>query len=489
MKTHILFTISIWVIASCIFGQSETEYRKVIINDNVNSKLTLPPPVNDNCASATNLAVNTKLCNQTTDQGSTQTGECVTNYAGANERTVWYRFTATSATMILNFIVTNSPNCFAHIRVYGPFAAGAGCIPACASAVYSGIQNGDPGNYTQITNLQTTGNNEYLIQVQGNGCGGPNDNHTNFCIGIYTPAANSAPSGASLISTCGSSFSGTSGGGYWNSGTGSGSNNLDGNNSTTCSGCASGADIPFIVNNLSWFQFCSQTAGTWQITVNGVSGCTLPAPNQGIQASVLTGTTTSFTNVGNSQNPISPGATWTSPTFAVSAGSCAWLAIDGFAGDACDYNVTLTNVSGGCLLPIEIASFYGRTLEGKNTIEWETITERNNDYFTLEKSTDGINWQLLHTVSGSNTRNRKKYSVIDNMVAPVINYYRLKQTDYDGIYTYFKSIVLDNSKMFTNRVLYVTDVLGNTYGTDIPTSPGIYFKRFYDGSVEKVVVR
>lgn len=409
------------------------------------SRVSYAQPGNDNCANATSLTVGASLlCNQSTSLSTLQGGECFTNYAGATEHTVWYRFTATNDSLVLNLLKTNVTNCGSpHIRIWGPFAAGAGCLPACGTEILNQLKNGDPGSHMLLTGLQTAGSNQYLIQVQDVDCGGANDGHVNFCINLQNPATNSSPPGASALSACGTAFTGSTNGGYWNNGTGTGFNNLDNNALTTCAGCAVGADTPFIINNVSWFTFCSGTAGTWQITLNGVTGCVLPAPNQGVQASVLTGTTTSFVNQGNSQNPIPPGGSWTSPTFSVGAGSCAWLMVDGFAGDACTYSVTLTNITGGCILPIEIANFSGTHSGGKNILEWSTHTERNNNYFTVEKSTDHANWHVLATVSGAgNSTSIRNYVVADDSPGAGINYYRLKQTDIDGKFEFFKVIAM-----------------------------------------------
>jgi len=450
-------------------------------------------PANDNCASATSLTPGAALlCSQTTQNSSLQGGECFTNYAGATEQTVWYRFTATNDSLVLNLIKTNATNCASpHVRIWGPFAAGAGCIPGCGTEIYNQLRNGDPGSHILLTGLQTAGNNQYLIQVQDVDCGGPNDGHVNFCINLMPPAANAFPPSASALNACGTAFAGSTNGGYWNSGTGAGFNNLDGNAGTTCGGCAAGADTPFIINNASWFTFCSGVAGTWQITVNGVAGCQLAAPNQGIQASVLTGTTTAFVNQGNSQNPIPPGGSWTSPVITVNAGSCAWLMIDGFAGDACNYNVTLTNVSGGCIvLAVELVDFKGYISGNKNVLEWITAGEKNNDYFSVEKLNDENNWEILAKIEGQlHSRNNQKYSVIDDSPKQKVNYYRLKQTDVDGTFEYFKTIIIDNRNSDNVKIESIHDLLGNDYGKQIPEgSHGVFIIKYNNGSYQKLVV-
>jgi hypothetical protein len=389
------------------------------------------------CAGATTVTIGaTQTCGQTTAGSTTQTGECFLNYAGASEGTVWYRVDATNDSLILNFVQSNTTNCAPHIQVYGPFADGAGCVPGCGSSVYSALQSGDPGHHILLTGLTTTaGSNDYLIQVQGNDCGGSADGDVEFCMSVFSPATNATSSGATLIDECGTAFSNTTNGGYYQAGTSTGFNNLDGNAGTTCGTCSqAGDDTPFVINNVSWSTFCSLTAGTWQVSVSGVSGCTLASPNAGIQASVFTGSTGSLTNVGNSASPLAPGSTYTSGVITVGAGQCAYLMIDGFAGDACDYSVTLTNVSGGCvLLPLGLASFNIYTSDNEVNLNWDIYSELNNSFFTIERSLDGSNYTPVSEVlSIGDHSHLYSYTAKDRYLAAEGIYYRLSATDVNG---------------------------------------------------------
>ncbi|MFA6923797.1 MAG: T9SS type A sorting domain-containing protein [Bacteroidales bacterium] len=85
-------------------------------------------------------------------------------------------------------------------------------------------------------------------------------------------------------------------------------------------------------------------------------------------------------------------------------------------------------------LPIQIGSF-GLELskEGYVIINWNTFTESNNDYFTVEKSKDAIAFEPVATVEGAgNSIENINYSSIDQEPYQGISYYRLSQTDYDG---------------------------------------------------------
>ena len=82
------------------------------MKNGVETKQMLVAPGNDDCASATVLTIGAALsCAQTSNLATTQVGECLINYAGSTERTVWYRITATNDSLVLNMVRTNVSNC------------------------------------------------------------------------------------------------------------------------------------------------------------------------------------------------------------------------------------------------------------------------------------------------------------------------------------------------------------------------------------------
>ncbi|MBO4739145.1 MAG: T9SS type A sorting domain-containing protein, partial [Bacteroidales bacterium] len=83
-------------------------------------------------------------------------------------------------------------------------------------------------------------------------------------------------------------------------------------------------------------------------------------------------------------------------------------------------------------LPIELLSFVGSCQNGVTTFNWETMTETNNDYFTIEASRDAVNYEPVATISGAGTTSqRQQYSYHINTNDGMM-YYRLRQTDIDG---------------------------------------------------------
>ncbi len=85
-------------------------------------------------------------------------------------------------------------------------------------------------------------------------------------------------------------------------------------------------------------------------------------------------------------------------------------------------------------LPI-ILYYFTASLNTNNTVslEWVSLTEVNNDYYTVSKSKDGKSWELITRVAGAGNSNvKKEYKKLDNKPYSPVTYYRLTQTDFDG---------------------------------------------------------
>lgn len=96
-------------------------------------------------------------------------------------------------------------------------------------------------------------------------------------------------------------------------------------------------------------------------------------------------------------------------------------------------------------LPVELLDFYGEGKEYYNQLHWITASEINNDYFTIEKSNDASNFYEIGIVLGAGNSNKMiKYQLADENLIESTNYYRLKQTDYNGDHSYSKIIAIKN---------------------------------------------
>jgi len=130
-------------------------------------------------------------------------------------------------------------------------------------------------------------------------------------------------------------------------------------------------------------------------------------------------------------------------------------------------------------LPVELSSF--DALNGEDcsiVLEWTTATETGNDYFSIEKSTDGINYKAIGTIKGAGNSNTVKTYTFTDPSPSVTNYYRLKQVDIAGVAGVSSQLVIKSNcfndddsntvEIFPNPLrkkgivkLYNTD-LGNT---------------------------
>lgn len=87
----------------------------------------------------------------------------------------------------------------------------------------------------------------------------------------------------------------------------------------------------------------------------------------------------------------------------------------------------------GGTLPIDLVSFVAKAEKENVNLNWTTASEKNNDYFTIEKSQNGIMWNEIAKVAGAGNSNHElNYYFIDKNNNVNGTYYRLKQTDFDG---------------------------------------------------------
>jgi len=139
----------------------------------------------------------------------------------------------------------------------------------------------------------------------------------------------------------------------------------------------------------------------------------------------------------------------------------------------------------GVALPIELISFEAKMNDNKQVdIFWATASEQNNDFFTIERSTDGLNWEIVTTVAGAgNSINRIDYHAYDARPVSGISYYRLKQTDFDGAfeYSYIVSVFNGNEEV---QLIKVVNVMGQTVEQN---TKGLVILVFSNGETLKII--
>lgn len=191
---------------------------------------------------------------------------------------------------------------------------------------------------------------------------------------------------------------------------------------------------------------------------------------------------------------------------------------DAGADPLCIYSYSIT-INTFSPLPIELLSFEASLSDSKNStnLNWATASELDNDFFTIEKSSDLENWEVITMVDGAGfSVETINYNANDNNLLNGTNYYRLKQTDYNGFYTYSEikavknnnnnitvSTTADNSIIVQNLTdqninisLYnsfgqLVDQINGQLDTDITFSnlqTGIYFIQIDDLEVKKTMI-
>lgn len=113
------------------------------------------------------------------------------------------------------------------------------------------------------------------------------------------------------------------------------------------------------------------------------------------------------------------------------------VAFNNISGLADGYITLGTRNFNASPLPVELLTFTAVPVSQAIELNWTTASERNNHYFSLEKSDNGEIFKTFATViAGENQTTEKSYSYTDKNPYEQISYYRLKQTDYDGKYSY-----------------------------------------------------
>jgi hypothetical protein len=109
-------------------------------------------------------------------------------------------------------------------------------------------------------------------------------------------------------------------------------------------------------------------------------------------------------------------------------------ATSNFQTNTWPYNLQINTV--GCdvyPLPVQLASSSLSCENNRVLVNWETASEKNNDYFTLSYSEDGKNWRPVKTVEGAgNSTKSISYEEELKNISSGISYFRLSQTDFDG---------------------------------------------------------
>jgi Secretion system C-terminal sorting domain len=420
----------------------------------------------DTPCTAVVLTESTSLCGTFTT-GTTVGAAYLANAANGGTPTcgspsrpdVWYSFVATSSVITITTDVGSLTN--AAMQIYSS------STNLCTGTLTGLIcdDNSGPGLMPEISACAFTIGATYFVRIwsRGGGSGDPLTTGT-FTICVYNPqgvipVATTNCAGATLICND-AAFSGNS--------AGAGVNEL-----TSCNvGCLS------IEHQSSWYYFTTPTAGNLDLNITPANGTddydfaiwgpfsgSLPCPptTTPLRCSwAAGGGNTGVSSTNNApQTDLTEGSggnRWVQ-TIATAAGNTYILLVDNFATSSQPFTLDWTLTAGatlGCVpLPIELTTFEANQQEAAIKLDWMTFTEMNNDYFTLEKSTDAINFEEFNRVAGTgNSTQPINYSALDKSPVVGVNYYRIKQTDYNGKFTYSDiiSVRFATSQALANNV-------------------------------------
>lgn len=112
--------------------------------------------------------------------------------------------------------------------------------------------------------------------------------------------------------------------------------------------------------------------------------------------------------------------------------------------DSYPSNTTLITYTGATFLPIELASLSAEWVEQGVLLEWITATELNNHYMLVERSGEELVFEEIGRVFGRGTTvETQQYSFLDERPLQGINYYRLRQVDFDGTENFSNVIAIN----------------------------------------------
>ena len=401
-------------------------------------------PTNDDSGGAIALTINTNTtCTTTTTGtsiGATQTLVAQSGYGTADDD-VWYKFTATESSLDM----TVSRGTMGDLVVEG-FTSSLVSIGA--------IDGSTTTESVSFTNL--TIGNVYYIRVYSFGSAVGKQGTFTICITTPTqPPVNDDASGAITLLVNDPYITGTN----------------DGSTSSTTAPTPSG---PAYYGDDVWYKVVIPSGGKVQIRTEALV-------LTDIVMELYNGTVSSLTYLTYNDDSSSANSMSYISLTGRPQGETIWIRVWDYSSD--EIGTFKIRTTTPIALPIELLSFRGTTDNVNNYLYWETASEINNHYFTIEKSTDGINYKMVHVVMGAgNSTHSNSYNSIDENPDKTINYYRLKQTDYNGNSIYSNTISINN--LPTKKVVNYINTLGQEVSSD---SGGIIFEIYDDGSFKKII--
>jgi hypothetical protein len=128
------------------------------------------------------------------------------------------------------------------------------------------------------------------------------------------------------------------------------------------------------------------------------------------------------------------GLVWSNPPTGISDPAQDFV----FVSNVNDWGFAWTLVNSFMPLPIELIDFAAKPINNAQVLcDWVTASELNCDYYTIERSVDTLHWELVNIVeSKGDVALGAHYELIDQQPLDGLSYYRLTQTDQNGLATH-----------------------------------------------------
>lgn len=372
------------------------------------------------CASASSITSNTACTNSGYSIGAGNSGTGTSSCVSSINDDAWYQFTATGT---ISTIEMSGSNKNIAIVIYSGTCAGlteVGC--------------GDLGT-TNVDVVVTTviGDTYYARIIRTQGGGGVTTG--NIC--IYGVSGNLVmnddfSSGVASWDDC-SNPTEILNTGIWHGGpAGETFAEID----AGANGIAGGADDVIICQNISGFVI----GDTYEICMDVMRR---PGPSDCVTTFNQPGTVTATVNINNSVLNVDFSQSntvweWTTVCFNFTATlTTQQLTLTPNDDSDCGMLISQVTILPISLLPVDLVGFKAVGFNQNTKVNWQTYSELNNDYFIIERSSDGNNWEAISTIEGAgNSSETLHYTFMDEEPFLGLSYYRLKQVDFDGTTTF-----------------------------------------------------
>jgi hypothetical protein len=200
-------------------------------------------------------------------------------------------------------------------------------------------------------------------------------------------------------------------------------------------------EVPVVIDRWWDINATASFTGSVSFTYRGVENTTTYSPTGNFSAQNWAGYWT--TPVGTGPGVLSGTAVVTIPSQTLGS-STPWV---------------LSNLQAP--LPIELLYFHARMQNNNVHLDWSTASEINNDYFEVQRSKDNVSFETIDVIKGAgNSTTELTYTGIDKNPFAGVSYYRLRQIDFDGKYSFSQTVAVRMNAAKNFDLLYASASAG-----------------------------